>query len=97
MIFLYCQGSDLQLALLAFLQHGNHHTGQGKEGQGVGQDDEVIEHIRQLPNKVVAGKGAQEDEHQGNDGVDGVAELSGNCADSGEVALAPGTKGLVML
>ena len=31
------------------------------------------------------------------DGVDGVAELSGDSADSGEVVLAPGAEGLVIL
>ena len=43
---------------------------QGKEGDGVGDDHEVIEHIAQLPHEVAGGQRAEEDEHQRDDGVD---------------------------
>ena len=40
-----------------------HHTGEGEEGNGVGDDHKEGEHIGQGPHQVVAGDGAQEDEH----------------------------------
>lgn len=35
----------------------------------LGDDHQVIEHIGQLPNQIVGGQGAQEDEHQRNNHV----------------------------
>ena len=48
----------------------DHHAGQGKQGDGVGDDHQVVEHIGQLPHQIVGHQSAQEDEHQGDDGVD---------------------------
>ena len=44
----------------------DHQAGQAEEADGVGNDHQVIEHIRQLPHQVVGGQGTQEDEYQGN-------------------------------
>ena len=43
---------------------------QSKQGQGVGNDHQVIEHVGQLPHQVVGHQSAQEDEHQTQHGVD---------------------------
>ena len=42
------------------------HFGQGKQGNGVGNDHQIVEHIRQFPNQIIGHQGAQEDEYQGN-------------------------------
>ena len=47
----------------------HHQFGEGKEGNDVGNDHQVIEHIRQLPHQVVAHHGAQQDKHQRNGGI----------------------------
>lgn len=48
---------------------GDHHAGEGEEGQGVGDDHQVVEHVGQLPHQIVGHQGAQEDEHQPQNGV----------------------------
>ena len=48
----------------------HHHGGEGEQGDGVGDDHEVVEHVSQLPHQVVAHDGAQEDKHQGDGGID---------------------------
>lgn len=69
--------SDLQLlTLVDLVEAGHDHAGEGEESNNVGQDDEVIEHIGDFPDEVTAGDGAQEDEYQGDNGVDHVAELA---------------------
>ena len=69
--------SDLQLlALVDLVEAGHDHAGEGEESNNVGQDDEVVEHIGDFPDEVTAGDGAQEDEYQGDNGVDHVAELA---------------------
>ena len=59
---------------LAF-RAADHHFGQGEQGDDVGNDHEVVEHIRQLPHQIVAHHGAHQDEHQGDEGVDHGAGL----------------------
>ena len=49
---------------------GDHHAGEGKQGQSVGNDHQVIEHIGQFPHKVVGHERAQEDKHEGQDRID---------------------------
>ena len=53
----------------------DYHFGQGEQGDDVGNDHEVVEHIRQLPHQIVAHHGAHQDEHQGDEGVDHGAGL----------------------
>ena len=71
----------LQPVLFDFVKAGKHHTGQREQGDDVGQDDEVVEHIRQLPHKVAAGDSAEEDEHQCDNGIDGAAQLAVSAAE----------------
>ena len=59
---------------LAF-RAADYHFGQGEQGDDVGNDHEVVEHIRQLPHQIVAHHGAHQDEHQGDEGVDHGAGL----------------------
>ena len=37
---------------------------QGEQGDGVGDDHELVEHVAQLPDEVVGHRGAEEDENQ---------------------------------
>ena len=68
--------SDLQLlALVDLVEAGHDHAGEGEESNNVGQDDEVVEHIGDFPDEVTAGDGAQEDEYQGDNGVDPLQSL----------------------
>lgn len=69
-------GLHLQLVLLHLVQAGDDHARQGKQRNDVGQDDQVIEHVGKLPDEVAAGDGAQEDEHQRDDGIDDAAQLA---------------------
>ena len=69
-------GLHLQLVLLHLVQAGDDHARQGKQRNDVGQDDQVIEHVGKLPDEVAAGDGAQEDEHQRDDGIDEAAQLA---------------------
>ena len=62
------------LCELAF-RAADYHFGQGEQGDDVGNDHEVVEHIRQLPHQIVAHHGAHQDEHQGDEGVDHGAGL----------------------
>ena len=59
---------------LAF-RAADYHFGQGEQGDDVGNDHEVVEHIRQLPHQIVAHHGAHQDEHQSDEGVDHGAGL----------------------
>ena len=52
------------------LHRGDHHSGQGQERDRVGNDHELVEHIRELPDEVVGSEGSQEDEYQGDNLVD---------------------------
>ena len=71
--------SDLQLlTLVDLVEAGHDHAGEGEESNNVGQNDKVIEHIGDLPDEVAAGNGAQEDEHQGNNGIDHAAGRKGS-------------------
>ncbi len=46
---------------------GGDRAGQSEQADDVGDDHDVVEHVGQLPDQVVAGDGAQEDEDQGDD------------------------------
>lgn len=48
--------------------HPDYHAGQGKQGNGVGDDHQVVEHIGQLPHQVVGHRGAQENKDEGDHG-----------------------------
>ena len=43
---------------------------QGEQGDGVGDDHELVEHVAQLPDEVVGHRGAEEDENQREQRVD---------------------------
>ena len=53
----------------------HHHLRQRKQGDDVGDDHEVVEHIRQLPHQIIAHHGTQQDEHQRDHGIDHGADL----------------------
>ena len=65
---------ELLVRLHAFFQAGDNHARQREQRDDVGQDDEVVEHIRQLPHEVTAGDSAEEDEHQCDNGIDDAAQ-----------------------
>ena len=65
---------ELLVRLHAFFQAGDDHARQREQRDDVGQDDEVVEHIRQLPHEVTAGDSAEEDEHQCDHGIDDAAQ-----------------------
>ena len=48
---------------------GGNQPAQRHDGEEVGDDHELIEHIRKLPCKVIGDAGAEEDEHYGDDGI----------------------------
>ena len=75
--FSHCRNSLLLGDLLcdAFLGALHHDAGQGKQGDGVGQNHQVVEEVGQLPNQVVADHGANQHEDQGDDGVNHGAYL----------------------
>jgi len=54
---------------LLFLGDANHDLAQSEEGDGVGDDHQVVESIGQLPNQIVGNQSAQEDEDQSDHGV----------------------------
>ena len=47
----------------------DHHAGKGEEGDGIGDDHEVVEHIGESPDQVVGHQGAQENEHESDDRI----------------------------
>ena len=49
---------------------------QGEQGDGVGNDHELVEHVAQLPDEVVGHRGAKEDEDQRETGVSAVAPFA---------------------
>ena len=49
---------------------------EGEEGDDVGDDHELVEHIAQLPDELVGHRGAEENEDKGEHGVDAVALLA---------------------
>ena len=59
----------------------DHKVRQGEEGDGVGDDHEVVEHIAQLPDEVVGHHRAKEDEDEREDGVDDDALLAEEVGD----------------
>ena len=63
------------LLLDALLGALHHDAGEGKQGDGVGQNHEIVEEVGQLPNQVVADHGTHQHEDQRNDGVDDGAAL----------------------
>ena len=62
-----------------------HNLRQRNDGDNVGNDHEIVEHIGQLPNQIVGEAGAQEDKRDGNDGIDDHGFLS---KEIGEVDLS---------
>ena len=63
------------LLLDALLGALHHDTGEGKQGDGVGQNHEIVEEVGQLPNQIVADHGTYQHEDQRDDGVDDGAAL----------------------
>lgn len=59
----------------------DHKVRQGEEGDDVGDDHEVVEHIAQLPDEVVGHHRAKEDEDEREDGVDDDALLAEEVGD----------------
>ena len=49
---------------------------EGEEGDDVGDDHELVEHIAQLPDELVGHRGAEENEDKGEHGVDAGALLA---------------------
>ena len=56
--------------LLSFLGQSNNQSGAAEQTDDVGQNHQVVSEVSQLPNQVSAEDSAQEDEAQGQDGVD---------------------------
>ena len=49
---------------------------QSEQGDGVGNDHELVEHVAQLPDEVVGHRGAKEDEDKRETGVSAVAPFA---------------------
>ena len=49
---------------------------EGEEGDDVGDDHELVEHIAHLPDELIGHRGAEENENKGEHGVDAVALLA---------------------
>ena len=67
---------DFKLVLFAELGCANNHSGKSEEGDCVGDNHQVIEHIRQLPNEVVLEDSAEEYEYKCDCAVSHVGHLA---------------------
>ena len=47
-----------------------------EQGDGVGKDHQLVEHVCKLPDEVVGEQASHEDEDQGDDGEDGQSLLA---------------------
>ena len=74
----------MQLALVhvtALARGHGHKARQRHERDDVRQHHELVEHIRQLPDKIIGQAGAEEDEDEGDDGVREVRLLAEEIVD----------------
>ena len=65
-----CLCGSCCIRALFFLYARDDHAGESEERDGVGNDHQLVEHVGELPDKVVGGERTEEDENQRDDFID---------------------------